>query len=229
MNEWSPPTPEPETYRCPKCGFASTNPEICDACGAVFAKVRERDAAQETYAPSSSYTAYEDLGAGGSIFSAFWFKFLIFLLVIGGAAYLTTQAFVQTTSSPNLNTLITKHRTLITKARRVIAQELEAKESLAEHKNLYNATLDLAVVLQKLPPARGEEEAARREALMEANATLIDLLQMSPQEFEQLLLKKQGADPFLEAEKKLQFAENPSLETKDADDRDGRTRPPQKR
>jgi len=43
------------------------------------------------------------------------------------------------------------------------------------------------------------------------------------------LLKKQGADPFLEAEKKLQFAENPSLETKDADDRDGRTRPPQKR
>lgn len=64
---------------------------------------------------------------------------------------------------------------------------------------------------------------------MEANATLIDLLQMSPQEFEQLLLKKQGADPFLEAEKKLQVAENPSLETKDANDRDGRTRSPQKR
>ncbi len=29
----------------------------------------------------------------------FWFKFLIFLLVIGGAAYLTTVAFVQTASS----------------------------------------------------------------------------------------------------------------------------------
>ncbi len=78
----------------------------------------------------------------------------------------------------------------------VIAQELEAKESLAEHKNLYNATLDLAVVLQKLPPARGEEEAARREALMEANATLIDLLQMSPQEFEQLLLKNREPTHF---------------------------------
>jgi thioredoxin 1 len=32
---------------CPKCGYESSNPEVCDACGAIFSRVRVRQARQE--------------------------------------------------------------------------------------------------------------------------------------------------------------------------------------
>ncbi|MGC8741111.1 MAG: hypothetical protein ACP5UB_06595 [Candidatus Sumerlaeaceae bacterium] len=198
-------------WRCPKCGELSQNEEICDYCGAVFSKVREREYAGETYArPPASTIEQQTTGSGGRVL----FLVVIFVIIAGG---IVAGLWIWRTMTPQtIDDLISAHRKVTKRARQVIADEIEAHKSLPEHKSLYIEVLDLAASVSKLSEQKNitDDMKIQFEALSEANSRLAELLNMSPEEFVATAAKLNYADPFAEVDEKLAIAQNPELAKK---------------
>lgn len=201
------------TTRCPKCGFASENPDSCDSCGALFSKVRAREAASEVLesgAMDPEFQTEVDFRSTRGV--SLWLKVLAVLAAAAAVGYFGWQNFLAKTPPPTVENLLNRHRALVTRARRVLAQELESGNSVSEHRRLYNRALNLSGDLAALPkPTQpgNPSEIARRAALAEANLTLVDLLEKPVTDFEKLIVERQGADPFMDVERKLMIVENP--------------------
>lgn len=197
--------------RCPKCGQQSKNNEICDFCGAVFAKVREREYAQESYSISSQYR--EEAPPEGSLGRVI---LIVTLFVVVAGAVLAGFWFWRTMTPQTVDELIAAHRNATKRARQVIADEIEAKKPLPEHNKLYVEILDLAAAITKMSERKDLSDDAREQLqfLNEANARLAELMSMSLDEFVATAAKRNYADPFAEVDEKLNYAQNPELAKK---------------
>lgn len=199
-----------DTTRCPKCGQASKNNEVCDFCGAVFAKVREREYAQESYSLRSSYEEQPVQGSLGRV------VFLVAIFVVIAGAIVAGFWMWHTMTPKTVDELIAAHRSVTKRARQVIADEIEAQKSLPEHNKLYIEILDLASAVSKMSERKDLPDEARQqlEFLNEANSRLSELMMMSVEEFVANAAKKNYADPFAEVDEKLNYAQNPELAKK---------------
>ncbi|MCX7626591.1 MAG: zinc ribbon domain-containing protein [Candidatus Sumerlaeaceae bacterium] len=199
-----------DTTRCPKCGQASKNNEVCDFCGAVFAKVREREYAQESF---SLRTTHEEQPSQGSLGRVI-FLVAIFVVIVGAIA--AGFWIWHTTTPKTVDDLIAAHRSVTKRARQVIADEIEAQKSLPEHNKIYIEILDLASAVSKMSERKDLSEEARQQLdfLNEANSRLAELMMMSVEEFVASAAKKNYADPFAEVDEKLNYAQNPELAKK---------------
>jgi uncharacterized membrane protein YvbJ len=45
--------------KCPKCGYMSTNEQVCDSCGVSLSKLRSRQFEEETAADAGRQTVWE--------------------------------------------------------------------------------------------------------------------------------------------------------------------------
>ena len=88
-----------ETVECPKCGFYSKNPEICDSCGALIMRIRERQASagmepEGSMAQSATFTPasqnYQESGGSGSRLLSLFVGLIVIGAIMGGA-YLYVQ------------------------------------------------------------------------------------------------------------------------------------------
>lgn len=69
---------------CPKCGYASTSDQACDACGVIFSKLRQREAGQDLepeqsidlqfHSPASSFSLHRSV------------KLFILVAIVAGVA-----------------------------------------------------------------------------------------------------------------------------------------------
>lgn len=75
------PTPG---VRCPKCGWQSQNREICDSCGAIFAKVRQREAESDVLESGLLYR-HENATYTEPSFLSSYGHILALLLIVGVA------------------------------------------------------------------------------------------------------------------------------------------------
>ena len=195
------------TTRCPKCGHQSQNSEICDVCGAVFAKVREREYAGESFQLAPTDEADPATGSLGRVI----FLVTLFLVIAGGVV---SGFWIWRSMNPQtIDDLILSHRNLAKKARQVIADEIETQKPSPEHKKLYLKALDLASAINKMGE-RNQSDGDWKiqiESLTEANSRLTELLGMSIEEFTATAAKMNYADPFAEVDEKLNIAQNPEL------------------
>ncbi len=211
MPEWDQDHERLEDYektRCPKCGQLSTNHEICDFCGAVFSKVREREYAGDTFSSPtpSSFTEETNSGSWGRVI----FLVALFLVIAGGVA---TGIWIYRSMNPTtLEDLIAAHRKIAKRARQVIADEIETQKQTTEHKKLYLEVLDLGSILTKMADTASADsnEKIQIQYLQEANNRLGELLGMSTEEFLATADKMNYADP-AEVDEKLNIAQNPEL------------------
>lgn len=187
------------TIRCPKCGFLSENPEMCDSCGAVFAKIRAREVESEFYrqgdvSPSPVESDYmAPTGAGKRVFLAA----LIIALVIGGIWY-GYQYFMH----PD-KTIIREHQALIKRARKTLSQDATLRANTSAVTEFRKQTQDLAERIVKLPQPETGDDKMRRAALVEANTLLDDTFLMGA---ERLVSEVRSGDPFLPVEDLLSLA-----------------------
>jgi hypothetical protein len=202
-----------ETTLCPKCGKSSQNSQICDFCGAVFAKVREREYGGETLRETQPMSEYVEPSSGSG--SRVVFYVLAALIVLGGAGA-AGYWYLRPAPPQSIDELIAAHRNVAKRARRVVADEIEKQKRSSEHKKLYQEALALEVAIGRLaqPDNPDDNWKIRVSSLNEANGRLTELLSMSTQEFVATAARLNYADPFDEVDKKLDIAENPELAKK---------------
>lgn len=194
--------------KCPKCLQISQNNEICEYCGAIFSKVREREYAGEFFvAEASRPVEQQPTGSTSRVL------FLVVIFVIVAAGVVAGLWMWKNMTPQTIDDLITAHRKVTKRARQVIADEIEAHKSLPEHKKLYIEVLDLAASVSKFAEKKHltDDLKIQIEALNDANSRLAELLNMSPEDFVAAAAKMNYADPFAEVDEKLNIAQNPEL------------------
>jgi thioredoxin len=73
---------------CPKCGYASTRPDVCEACGALLSRIRERRHGSDDapFTPEAAVAQlsdrYDSNASDGRLT-----KIMLVLLVLGGIAF----------------------------------------------------------------------------------------------------------------------------------------------
>lgn len=84
---------ETSTTSCPKCGFASQNREICDACGVVFSKLRAKEVEVEAFGGAEEARKAYSLYNAPAGPSHFWSRSVLVLAVVAviGALYHSTN------------------------------------------------------------------------------------------------------------------------------------------
>ena len=158
----------PSTTRCPKCGYQSRDDHVCDACGAVFSKVRQREVEQELLAARESEPTQQ---APGTVsFASFAVKTVLALCILGGfaAAYWFQ---VGQYKFPTTARLIAWHRQVVVKVRQNYASSVSAKEKTQYLDKRMNETRKLLPMIGALPGPRDALDAMRLAALQGANET----------------------------------------------------------
>lgn len=87
------------TIRCPKCGNQSQNAEICDVCGALIARIQQREREMDSMMQESSFG--KDYGRNAKIGGASDtgpFMKLVILLIVAAAGYFLYTGIINPSS-----------------------------------------------------------------------------------------------------------------------------------
>jgi hypothetical protein len=156
----------PMTTRCPKCGYNSRDDHICDACGAIFAKVRQREVEQEILGSQDEESV--PLPHGTTSSGAFFLRTLIVLVIvaIGGGTYWYQ---IGQYKFPTTARLITWHRQVVNAVRQNYASQASSRDKTRFMEKRMNDLGKLLPMITALPGPRDALEAMCLAALQGAN------------------------------------------------------------
>lgn len=189
------------TYPCPKCGYPSQDPEICDSCGVIYARYGQRDFGFEppgsANGENSEYLEQEAPARRPfSLFRVIVVCGILIIATLGGFYFLTPK------SPRTPEGLAVQHRILISGAKKVFANPSTPPAKLkASFRRLKDMTLNLMQEIAELPKPRNEEEEARYKEIQDANGELLALLDSPYEELRTELVA--GRNPFAAAETRL--------------------------
>ncbi|MCX7717494.1 MAG: hypothetical protein N2111_03710 [Candidatus Sumerlaeaceae bacterium] len=197
---------------CPKCGQPSRNATICEVCGAVFRRVRDREALlascgvskEEAWRMAADDSALEVAASERRRrLMSVAMAIIVVLAMAGGASLLLRKGPPKTPQE-----LIERHRAIATEI-----QDMYNKEMLASAEDrlalLRHEVAEMEKTIQGLPDGPQSTLAYRKRALGEANALLADAVALSPDGLSQMLAGPDDRNDVALALERLDDAQNP--------------------
>lgn len=198
------------SFTCPKCGFPSRDPEICDSCGVIFAKLHDRDLDMDLDMDTgdsvpSSQDYYPDVFRPSTppvvqtIFKALVGVAVLGLLVWAGYRYFSTRA-------ADTDALARMHRDLVEQARDVFLTGIP-EERRGDLLKVRMQAKKLSPQIARLRKAGSQEDRARNDILAKANSELQDVLVQPVGQLAAGMERRRDSDPFAIVDQKLEFVE----------------------
>src|ERR1043166_1649078 len=141
------------SVRCPKCGFQSSNPEICDACGAVFSKIRAREIESDRFGTDmSSAVAAESFSAPAPIRRSYKAPLQLLLGLLACAALAGGLWYwYQNYTLRDVDTLVRRHDDLLTRSRLIYASKADAHSKSAALGHCLDTAMRLSGKVAEVP------------------------------------------------------------------------------